>query len=50
MRRDLTRPDQHYTILVDRKPSRVDDLGFEILEIFVVQVEPPLQRPIRDSP
>jgi hypothetical protein len=46
LRQDLASPDQHNTVLVDRESLRLDDLGFEILKIFIVEVEPPLQRPI----
>jgi hypothetical protein len=46
LRRVLAAPDQHSTVFVNREALCLDNLGFEILKIFIVQVEPPLQRAI----
>jgi hypothetical protein len=43
-------PDQDLPRLVDRQPSRLDQLGFEILNIVVIKMELPLQGPIGDTP
>jgi hypothetical protein len=49
-RRGRTAPDQHNTIFVNREALCLDNLSFEILKIFIVQVEAPFQSSIRDSP
>ena len=41
-----TGPDQDPATLIDRQLPRLDDFGFQILEIWLIQVELALQRPI----
>ena len=44
-----SRPHQDFPLLIHRKLSGVDEFGFQIVEVVVIQIEVPLERPVRDS-
>jgi hypothetical protein len=46
---ELTHPDEHRAVLVDRDPSDVDEFILEVREVGVVDGELPLQSSIRDT-
>src|SRR5262249_14187188 len=48
-RRDLTRPDQHGTLLVAGTLLDLNDFHLQVVEVRVVKVELALERPIRHT-
>ena len=49
LRRRLTRPHQHLAVLVDGHPARIHELGLEVGDVLVVEIEASLEGPIRYS-
>jgi hypothetical protein len=49
-RRGLTGPDQHLAILVDGQTFGIDQFGFQVLQVFRIQVEPPPEGAVRHPP
>ena len=48
--RRVPRPDQHLPRLIPGELLRLDEFGLEILEVVVVEVEAPFERPIGHPP
>jgi hypothetical protein len=44
------RPDQHVTVLVDGDALGLDELGFQVLQVLVVEIEAAFERTIGDPP
>ena len=45
----ITRPDEDVALLIHREALGVDEFGFEILEVGVIEAKLPLQSPIRHA-
>lgn len=43
-------PDQNAAVFVAGELFRLDQFDFHVVEVRVIQVEPPLERPVRDTP
>jgi hypothetical protein len=46
----LTGPDQHLAILIDGQPFGIDQLSFQVLEVFFIQVEAPPEGAVGHAP
>jgi hypothetical protein len=40
-------PDQHFTVLIDGEPFRIDDFSFQIVEVRVIEIESALEGTVR---
>ena len=46
----VARPDQHLAVLVGGHALRVDELGLQVFQVVVVELEPALERPVGYAP
>jgi len=47
--RQIPRPNENFTTLIGCDPLRLDQFGFDILQIVIVQLKPPPQCTVRHA-